>query len=388
MEAMRAGRARAAGANVGLSTPRRSRGSSARREPGRAPPTASASLRSAGPLSRERKDHLSFLSSAPRRDLPGGCSRFHSKRKDLVRCFHSRKADKACASLADEVLEEVRYMRQEAKENEGVRYVLAIAGCPGSGKSTLAKRLCTKLNARASEEGRGGTAVVIPMDGYHYTRAELDRMQDPKLAHRRRGAHWTFDAEGFVSGSAIGYYGTSLGQTFSEQSPPGSDFLARVCQDWEEAAMRASSEDTRVVCLRTGLVLSKEGGVLEKMVPIFQLFVGSPLGQGDQWMSWIHRDDLCDLILHSAQNAELSGAVNGTAPEPQTMNTFCRDLAGVLERPMFMPPVPDLPLQVLLGEGAVLVLEGQKVVPNRAQETGFEFKYPKLRQALQHATKY
>ena len=105
-------------------------------------------------------------------------------------------------------------------------------------------------------------------------------------------------------------------------------------------------------------------------------------------MSWIHRDDLCDLILHSAQNAELSGAVNGTAPEPQTMNTFCRDLAGVLERPMFMPPVPDLPLQVLLGEGAVLVLEGQKVVPNRAQETGFEFKYPKLRQALQHATKY
>ena len=199
MEAMRAGRARAAGANVGLSTPRRSRGSSARREPGRAPPTASASLRSAGPLSRERKDHLSFLSSAPRRDLPGGCSRFHgSKRKDLIRCFHSRKADKACASLADEVLEEVRYMREEAKENEGVRYVLAIAGCPGSGKSTLAKRLCTKLNARASEEGRGGTAVVIPMDGYHYTRAELDRMQDPKLAHRRRGAHWTFDAEGFV----------------------------------------------------------------------------------------------------------------------------------------------------------------------------------------------
>lgn len=194
--------------------------------------------------------------------------------------------------------------------------------------------------------------------------------------------------EVFVSGSAIGYYGTSLGQTFSEQSPPGSDFLARVCQDWEEAAMRASSEDTRVVCLRTGLVLSKEGGVLEKMVPIFQLFVGSPLGQGDQWMSWIHRDDLCDLILHSAQNAELSGAVNGTAPEPQMMNTFCRDLAGVLERPMFMPPVPDLPLQVLLGEGAVLVLEGQKVVPNRAQETGFEFKYPKLRQALQHATKY
>ena len=109
------------------------------------------------------------------------------------------------------------------------------------------------------------------------------------------------------------------------------------------------------------------------------------LGQGDQWMSWIHRDDLCDLILHSAQNAELSGAVNGTAPEPQTMNTFCRDLAGVLERPMFMPPVPDLlPAGFAWGGGPSALLEGQKVVPNRAQETGFEFKYPKLRQALQH----
>ncbi|QDZ22854.1 epimerase [Chloropicon primus] len=198
--------------------------------------------------------------------------------------------------------------------------------------------------------------------------------------------------EVFVSGSAIGFYGTSLGATFTEDSPCGSDFLAGVCREWEAAAHAASEsgegEGPRVVCLRTGLVLSKEGGVLEKMIPLFQLFIGSPLGAGDQWMSWIHRDDLVSLIVESVENKGISGPINGTAPNPVVMNEFCKALAECLGRPMFMPAVPDLPLQVLLGEGAILVLEGQKVVPEKAKDVGFKFKYETLGPALTHATRF
>ncbi len=144
--------------------------------------------------------------------------------KDATRCFHSRKADKACSELADTILEELRLRREEAVagaagEGEGAggrearggaaggrqRYIVGVAGCPGSGKSTLSKRLCTKLNAKFSEGGgssEGSVAVVVPMDGFHLTRKQLDAMQQPALAHKRRGAHWTFDAEGFVAAVA------------------------------------------------------------------------------------------------------------------------------------------------------------------------------------------
>jgi len=212
--------------------------------------------------------------------------------------------------------------------------------------------------------------------------------------------------EVFVSGSAIGFYGTSLTETFTEDSPSGGDFLASVCQKWEAAAHSATSgnpassssagddgdddgaKGPRVVCVRTGLVLSKEGGVLGKMLPLFNLFVGSPLGSGSQWMSWVHRDDLVSLLLACADDSRYAGAVNGTAPQPVTMRVFSETLALVLKRPMFMPPVPDLPLQVLLGEGAVLVLEGQKVVPKKATDLGFTFQYPQIKQALEHASKF
>lgn len=196
--------------------------------------------------------------------------------------------------------------------------------------------------------------------------------------------------EVFVSGSAIGYYGTSLSETFTEDSPGGSDFLAQLCKDWEGAAYASASEgedDPRVVCIRTGLVLSKEGGVLAKMIPLFQLFVGSPLGSGAQWMSWIHRDDLVSMIMYAVEE-DVSGPVNGTAPNPVAMKDFCSALAQALERPMFAPNVPDLPLQVLLGEGAILVLEGQKVLPEKATGLGFKFKYAGLKEALKSATRF
>ena len=140
--------------------------------------------------------------------------------------------------------------------------------------------------------------------------------------------------------------------------------------------------------MRTGLVLSKEGGVLEKMIPLFSLFIGSPLGSGNQWMSWIHRDDLVNLLVECVDNSSYTGAVNGTAPQPVTMNVFSETLALVLNRSIFMPPVPDLALELVLGEGAMLVCEGQKVVPKKATDLGFKFKYSSIKPALEHATKY
>lgn len=184
----------------------------------------------------------------------------------------------------------------------------------------------------------------------------------------------------FVSGSAIGYYGTSDVKSFTEESDPGNDFLANLCKEWEAESKKAKCD--RVVNLRTGLVLAKDEGVLGKMAPIFQLYFGGPIGKGSQWMSWIHHEDFVNLILKALEDEKIEGALNGTAPNPMTMNGFCDTLGRVLQRPVWIP-VPDIPLQILLGEGAVLVLEGQKVLPKKAEELGFEFKYPSLGKALQ-----
>ncbi len=183
-----------------------------------------------------------------------------------------------------------------------------------------------------------------------------------------------------VNASAVGYYGTSNTATFREDSPPGTDFLARVCQDWEEAAREASAV-TRVVILRIGIVLAK-GGAIAKMLMPFQLFAGGPLGDGQQWFSWIHRQDLINLILQSLDTPSMTGVYNATAPEPVKMATLCNTLGEVLSRPSWLP-VPGFALELLLGEAAQVVLEGQQVLPDRALATGFQFAYPQLKPALQ-----
>eukprot|EP00887_Chlorella_sp_A99_P005637 scaffold1.g5637.t1 len=182
----------------------------------------------------------------------------------------------------------------------------------------------------------------------------------------------------FISASAVGFYGSSEGATFNEQSASGRDYLAEVCREWEAAANKA---DTRVVILRTGIVLAKEGGALGKMIPVFQIFAGGPLGSGRQWMSWIHRDDVVRLILEAVRNPDWRGVYNATAPNPVRMGEMCSALGSVMGRPSFVP-VPDFALKTLLGEGAQVVLEGQRVLPRRAQEAGFRFRYTSVGDAL------
>lgn len=189
----------------------------------------------------------------------------------------------------------------------------------------------------------------------------------------------------FLSSSAVGYYGTSQTSSFTEDSPVGGDYLAEVCKDWEAAAQKVPS-DVRVVLIRTGIVLARDGGVLGKMLPIFELFAGGPLGSGKQWMSWIHREDLVDLMIEAIRNPAYKGPYNGTAPKPVTMAQLCSSIGGALGRPSWLP-VPDFALTTLLGEGAQVVLEGQKVLPSRAQQQGFSFKYSDIDSALKQILK-
>ncbi|XP_051134424.1 epimerase family protein SDR39U1 homolog, chloroplastic isoform X2 [Andrographis paniculata] len=183
-----------------------------------------------------------------------------------------------------------------------------------------------------------------------------------------------------VSATAVGYYGTSETRVFDEQSPSGNDYLAEVCRDWEATASRVD-KDVRLALIRIGIVLGKEGGALAKMIPLFKLFAGGPLGSGRQWFSWIHVDDLVNLIYEALSNPSYEGVINGTAPNPVRLSEMCDHLGAVLGRPSWLP-VPDMALKAVLGEGATVVLEGQRVVPNKAKELGFPFKYVYVKDAL------
>lgn len=185
-----------------------------------------------------------------------------------------------------------------------------------------------------------------------------------------------------INASAIGYYGTSETESFTETSPAGTDFLAQVCQAWEAAAQPVAAFGVRLVILRLGIVLGN-GGALAKMLPPFQLFAGGPIGSGQQWFSWIDQEDLLRLIQFALTQPEVQGTFNATAPNPVRMTAFCQTLGQVLKRPSWLP-VPELALELLLGEGAKLVLEGQQVLPQATQATGFQFQYPTLQASLEH----
>ena len=187
-----------------------------------------------------------------------------------------------------------------------------------------------------------------------------------------------------VNASAIGYYGTSLDQRFVETSPAGSDFLASLCSRWEAAATAAPSA-TRQLTLRIGIVVAADGGALGKMIPVFRTGFGGPIGSGQQWMSWIHRSDLCSLIQRGLEDEAWSGVVNAVAPEPVSMARFAQELGRCLGRPSLLP-VPGPVLQVLLGDGAKVVLEGQQVVSARLEELGFSFRFPDLASAIAVST--
>ena len=178
--------------------------------------------------------------------------------------------------------------------------------------------------------------------------------------------------------------GTSETDIFDESSPSGNDYLAEVCRAWEERARQVKG--VRLVLLRIGVVLGKDGGALAKMIPLFMMFAGGPLGTGRQWLSWIHLDDVVELVYESMRNPAYRGVINGTAPHPVRLAEMCERLGQVVGRPSWLP-VPELALRAVLGEGATVVLEGQKVLPVRAGQLGFSYRYPYVRDALKAIAK-
>lgn len=188
-----------------------------------------------------------------------------------------------------------------------------------------------------------------------------------------------------VNASAVGYYGTSTDAVFDETSaaPAADDFLSDLCVAWEKAATEAIPEipGVRVVIVRIGVVLGVGGGAMARMLPAYQFFAGGPIGSGEQWVSWVHIDDLVRVITAAGEREGMSGVYNGTAPRAVRMREMAQALADALGRPNLFP-VPGFVLKAAFGEGASVVLEGQHVKPKRLLEEGFEFKYADIASAM------
>ena len=194
-------------------------------------------------------------------------------------------------------------------------------------------------------------------------------------------SRWSSKPATLISASGIGFYGASDDRRFDEGAPRGQGFLADLCLAWEAEALRAAEFGTRVVLLRTGMVLEQDGGALAKMALPFRLFAGGPIMPGTQWVSWIHRRDHIGLIQWALANNGISGPLNAVAPEAVTMNEFCLELGRTLRRPSWLP-VPEFVLKLVLGELGSLMTTGQRVIPAKAMAGGYTFHYPTLEPAL------
>jgi len=190
----------------------------------------------------------------------------------------------------------------------------------------------------------------------------------------------------FFSTSAIGYYGSRGEEPLAEDSPSGTGFLSDLSRESESTALEAREFGARVILTRFGIVLGRHGGALKQMIPLFKWFLGSPLGKGGQWFSWIHEEDLSRIYLFLMDETDASGPVNCTAPNPVRNRDLTRSLGKALGRPTFMPAVPGWLMRFILGEFGSVLLEGQKVLPKRLQELGFNFLYPEVETALNDLT--
>ncbi|MFC1845318.1 TIGR01777 family oxidoreductase [Thermodesulfobacteriota bacterium] len=187
-----------------------------------------------------------------------------------------------------------------------------------------------------------------------------------------------------LNGSAVGYYGFREDEELDESGSPGDDFLATVVRDWEAEALKAEKIGARVVLCRLGVILGSDGGALAKMLPVFKWGIGSPLGSGKQWFSWVFLSDLVNIFLFLMENKTISGPVNCTSPHPVTNREMTKALGRALHRPLILPPVPAFLLKAILGEFSHVFVKGQKVIPGKLLENGFVFEFPEIEKAFGH----
>jgi uncharacterized protein (TIGR01777 family) len=244
------------------------------------------------------------------------------------------------------------------------------------------------LAGQPSLESLNGMDVVLHLAGetvaQRWNPAVKQRIADSRILGTRRLvdaiAKTPEKPKVLVAASAIGIYGDRGDEVLTESSQPGRGFLAEVCQSWEAEAERAARLGLRVVHLRIGFVLGKDGGALSQMLPIFRLGLGGRLGSGKQWMPWIHVDDVAELFLHAA-TSEISGIWNATAPTPVTNAAFTGALAKAIHRPAIFP-VPPVALKLMFGELGQHMLDSARVVPEAAVKANFRFRYPEINEAL------
>lgn len=226
-----------------------------------------------------------------------------------------------------------------------------------------------------------------PIADLPWTAARRKLLEESRIDLTRQLVDWINSREKppgvLVSGSAIGWYGDRGEEELNEHSTPGSgDFASQLCQQWEAEALRAQESGCRVALIRTAPVMAADGGMLARLLPVYRMGLGGRLGSGTQYMPWIHIQDIVALFDHVLHTQECSGAYNGCAPMPVTNAEFTRTLAATLKRPAVLP-APAWLLKLLLGEMSMLLLGGQNLRPERTMESGFNWQYPDLAQALQ-----
>jgi uncharacterized protein len=252
------------------------------------------------------------------------------------------------------------------------------------------------FNKLISAESFAGIDAVIHLAGESIAGARWNDAQKKKIYDSRivstRNLVESIIANGkniksFVSTSAIGIYGNRSGrEILDESSSTANDFLAQVCRDWEAEVTRKMNQLPTTTIMRVGVVFGKNGGALEKLLPLFKLGFGGPVASGKQVMSWIHIEDLADLYIYAIENKNVSGVLNATAPNPVSNAQFAKTMGKALNRPAFAW-APGFALELALGEMSTIVLDGQYVMPKRALEFGFNFKYPRVDQALEQIVK-
>jgi len=268
--------------------------------------------------------------------------------------------------------------------------ILSRGGKPGKHASSLVSTIIgDPTKAGEWQAAVAGHDVLINLAG-----ASIFRRWTPKFKQRIRDSRILTtrhlvdaispgSATTLLSTSAVGYYGFSGDEELDESAPAGSDFLARLAQDWEAEAARARDKGARVVLTRFGVVLGNDGGALEQMIRPFRFFVGGPLGTGEQWFSWIHIDDLCRAAGYVISESRISGPVNFTAPRPMKNREMARVIGKVMGKPSFMP-APGFMISLVLGEFGEVILKGQRVVPRLLLARGFRFLYSDIEAALRN----
>jgi uncharacterized protein (TIGR01777 family) len=244
----------------------------------------------------------------------------------------------------------------------------------------------------APAEALSGRDAVVHLAGENVAQRWTDEAKRRIHQSREVGTHHLVAGltaaaprpRALVSSSAVGYYGRHGDERVPESTPPGDDFLARLCVAWEREALAARDLGLRVAVVRTGVVLDRQGGALAKMLPFFRAGVGGPVAGGRQYLPWIHADDVAGIYLTALDGDDWDGPVNATAPEPVTNAEFSRALGRALRRPAFAP-VPGLAVRALYGDMAEIVTEGQRAVPERTQALGYRFFQPELDAALHSA---